>query len=233
MLTSSLTVPWFLAAKKNPGSVELYIIGDSPEEVLPTLLNELNRLSLYQVKNFAFIQEHPRQKAVELVFQNMGWKSSTPGKAELIVGFTLLHTPARPSFTLIQDGRIRDLRSAKLYALWQQMQTWPAVRTLTTLTVNASFPQPQPGNTVAVRVGGQVIERLPLSRNIRRSLDTGSGRLTFLVDNGRVRVEESTCRHRVCVASSPVSLAGERIICAPNHFILEVEGRHWLDIIVG
>lgn len=233
MLTTSLTAPWFLAAKKNFPSVELYLISDTPEEILPLLFPELNQLGLYRGKRFAFSQEHPRQKAVELALKTRGLNLASLEKADLRIGFALLHVAARPSFTLIQDGRIRDLRSARLYSLWQQMQSLPAVRSLTVLTGNVSFPAPQPGHTVAVRLGGQIIERLPLNRNIRRSVETGSGRVVLFVENGHVRVADSTCRHQVCVASPAISLAGERIICAPNQCIVEVEGRRWVDTIVG
>lgn len=233
MLTTSLTAPWFLAAKKSSTAVELYLISDTPEEILPRLLLGLNQLGFFQGKNFALSQAHPRQEALTLTLKAQGWRLSSPEKAELRVGFGLLHAAARPSFTLIQDGRIRDLRSASLYSLWKQMQSLPPVRVLTTLTANARFPSPEPGQTVAVRVRGQVVERLPLARNIRRTIDTGSGRISFFVENGHVRVADSTCRHQVCVASAAISSAGERIICAPNQFIVEVEGRRWVDTIIG
>lgn len=233
MLTTSLTAPWFLAAKKNSPSIELYLISDTPEETLPLLLPELNQSGLYQGKNFAFSQGHPREKAVELALKTLGWNLAPLNKADLRIGFALLNVASRPSFTLIKDGRIRDLRSARLYSLWQQMQSLPAVRSLTVLTGNISFPAPQPGHTVAVRLRGQVIERLPLNRNIRRSIETGSGRVVFLVENGHVRVADSTCRHQVCVASPAIYLAGERIICAPNQCIVEVEGRRQVDTIIG
>ncbi len=31
----------------------------------------------------------------------------------------------------------------------------------------------------------------------------------------------------------PVFLAGERIICAPNHFLLEIHGSHSIDTVIG
>ena len=46
-------------------------------------------------------------------------------------------------------------------------------------------------------------------------------------------VDQSCCRNKICVATAPVALAGERIICAPNHFLLEIEGTPFVDTVIG
>jgi hypothetical protein len=233
VLTTSLAAPLLIGQKMGQPTLGLYLISASPQKELPTLLDELNNLRLLRGRRFAFASAHPQQAALQAVLEARGWKEASPNKAELLINFAYLQQPARPSFTLIQDGRIRDLRSSRLYSLWQKMQAQPAVASLTVFSLLAAFVSPRPAKTLIARVRGEVIERLPLQRPTRRTVDTGSGRITFIVDAGQVKVVESTCRHRVCVASAAISLAGERIICAPNHFLLELEGDTWLDAVIG
>ncbi len=113
------------------------------------------------------------------------------------------------------------------------MQSRPETKSLTIASLTASFSSLQPGKNIAVRVEGKVIERMSLDQPVRRLFDTGFGRVILRAEEGQAWIEDSTCRHRICLGSSPIKFVGERIICAPNHFLVEIEARSWLDAVVG
>jgi hypothetical protein len=48
-----------------------------------------------------------------------------------------------------------------------------------------------------------------------------------------MRVVESPCRHQICRCTPPILVPGERIICAPNHLFLEIQGAPGLDTVIG
>jgi len=89
--------------------------------------------------------------------------------------------------------------------------------------------EPRPGALALDRVlvgeterGGQA--RLAL-HGARRRLDLAgpTGRLTVAVDDGGVRVVESSCRHATCRRQGAIARPGELIACAPNRVVLRIE----------
>jgi hypothetical protein len=233
VLATSLVSPIIINQKRGQAHSELFLLSDEPHKDLPLLLGELERLNFYVGRKIGFTGPHPRQKELALSLKDKGMNIVPERKAEVVLNFVYLAAPARPSFTLVQEGRIRDLRSSRLFALWKQMQARPETRSLTILSLTPSFLSLQKGKNLAVRIDGKVVERLPLAQSVRRTIDTGFGRVVFAVENGQAWVEDSTCRNHICRASSPVKFAGERIICAPNHFLIEIEGRSGLDAVIG
>lgn len=233
LLASSFVSPFILNQKFEYPNWELYLLSDQPHRDLPPLLSELKRLNIFPGRGFAFSDFHPQQNELASLLTKEGLILTSDKKAEIKINFLHLLNPASASFTFIHEGRIRDLRSAHLYSLWERMQARPKTNSLTRLSSVPSSLALQPGKNLLVRVEGKVIEKLPLDQSIRRTIDTGFGRVTFQVRDGRAWVEDSTCRHKVCLSSLPIKYPHERIICAPNHFLIEVEGRSWLDTLIG
>jgi len=233
VLATSLISPIIINQKSGQPHSELFLISDEPHKDLPFLLSELERLNLHVGRKIGFTGPHPQLKELASSLKDKGMNLVPERKAEIVINFVYLAAPARPSFTLVQDGRIRDLRSSRLFALWKQMQARPETRSLTILALAPYLPSLQKGKNLAIRVDGKVVERLPLAQSVRRTIDTGFGRVIFTVENGQAWVENSTCRNHICRASSPIKFAGERIICAPNHFLMEIEGRSGLDAVIG
>lgn len=233
IVATSLISPFILNQKIGHHQSELFLISEEPHKDLFSLLAELNRLNLFSGQKFYVADSHPHQKEILLFLKNQGLLLVPEKKAEIIINFVHLLDPARPSFTLVQEGKIRDLRSSKLYSLWQQMQSRPKTKSLTIASLTPSYPPFQLGKILAVRIEGKVMERLPLAQPVRRLIDTGFGRVILRIEGSRAWVEDSTCRNRICLASSPIKFIGERIICAPNHLVVEIEGRSWLDAVVG
>ncbi|MFW5786128.1 MAG: NusG domain II-containing protein [bacterium] len=50
------------------------------------------------------------------------------------------------------------------------------------------------------------------------------GRTHVEIHEGRVRVTDSPCREKICVASGWASRSGEWIACLPNRIFIRVEG---------
>jgi hypothetical protein len=44
------------------------------------------------------------------------------------------------------------------------------------------------------------------------------------IEDGRIRVTESPCREKICIAAGWASSAGEWIACLPNRVFIRVEG---------
>ncbi len=233
IVTTSVISPFILNQKIVQPSTELFLISEEPHVDLPILITELSRLNLFSGQKFFIASSHPKQQEMALFLKNQGFALAPEKKAEIFIKFVHLLNSARPSFTLVQEGKIRDLRSSRLFSLWKKMQARPETKSLTIASMTPSFVYLQSGKVLAIRIGGRVIERLSLDQSIRRIINTGLGRVILRIEGGQVFVEDSTCPHKICVASSPIKFVGERIICAPNHFLVEIEGRNWLDAVIG
>lgn len=138
-----------------------------------------------------------------------------------------------PSFTATLNGRVIDLRRPGLASLWQDMQRENASRRLTVVEWGGPGRPDKQGAEAVVRIDGFIIDRLPLRSNIRRVYPVRGGCITVRTGQGAVRVEDSPCRQKICASSPPISAAGERIICAPARFIIEIPGRGAWDTTTG
>lgn len=76
---------------------------------------------------------------------------------------------------------------------------------------------------VHVRSGAQ--ERLyDLSVDRVISVEGTLGLTTIEIQDGKVRVTESACRNKICIAAGWQSSPGEWIICLPNNIFVLIEG---------
>jgi len=103
------------------------------------------------------------------------------------------------------------------------------------LTIAAFAERPSPlkgGHSISLYKDGYPIEQRPLKGSWTRQISTKQGPITVRMHDGQAWIAESSCRHKICVSTPPISMAGERIICAPNHFLLEIQGR-MVDTVIG
>lgn len=47
---------------------------------------------------------------------------------------------------------------------------------------------------------------------------------TVIIKNGQVWVEEANCKNQICVKTSKIQYANERIVCLPHQLIISIEG---------
>ncbi len=92
------------------------------------------------------------------------------------------------------------------------------------LSVWALWPK-EAGNTLTVTVDGETVVTEPLTRDGVYPVEGyGAFSLTVMVEDGQVRVEDSTCPDLICQNHAPISRTGEQIICLPGRVVVSVSG---------
>ncbi len=235
VILTPLLTPLLLAATKGKRGCELYLIADNPEEFFPLILEELHDYVANCGHRFSFLNSHPKENELRRILSHRGLThAQEPFQADMTLSFSLLHKKNLPSFTLIKEGKIWDIRSRQLYSLWRKMNKdhMPS-SCLTVASFKSRQSRPFSGEYVSVYKDGGKEEMISLEENITRSYRTRGGKITLRVEDRKTWILESPCRHKICLSSPPVSLAGERIICAPNHFLLEIQGSRYIDTSIG
>jgi hypothetical protein len=235
MLATPVLTPIILSSKKTRNDLELFLISEEPQMFLPLLLQQIQEYSPNEGPTFTFLNPHPRENGLKKILSEKGWRFvQEPTTAHLTLSFSHLLNKALPSFTLVRKGRIWDIRSQKFYSLWQEMNgNHEPSSCLTIATFTKTTPVQNAGQFVSMYRNGQKIRTISLEKNMGQSFKTRGGRITAQIENGKVWVTESSCRHKICLYSPPVSLPGERIICAPGQFLLKIERSSSIDTVIG
>ncbi len=76
------------------------------------------------------------------------------------------------------------------------------------------------GDRVRVTVDGALYGEFPLDEERRITL--GGGTNTFVIENGRVKMEEADCPDKICIRQGWISHTSECITCLPNRVVLEI-----------
>lgn len=76
-----------------------------------------------------------------------------------------------------------------------------------------------------VTVNGEVYALLPLDEEGTFELNLGKDRMVIEYGGGRVRVAESTCPNRVCVATGWISRPREAVACVPFQVLITITGQ--------
>lgn len=81
------------------------------------------------------------------------------------------------------------------------------------------------GSFCVVKVNGVQRAQYPLEKDGSYTVTGYRGtQLTFSVKDGSVKMENSDCPDKICMAHRPISRAGECIVCLPNRVVLEIAG---------
>lgn len=234
ILGTPLLTPLLLASQKATHNTELFLISDQPQLYLYPLLKKLQGSSNPSQKTFVFLNPHPKHDDLKHLLMHRGWSPvQNPAFADITISSSLLLHKTYPSFSLVKNGKIWDIRSWKLDSLWQSMNKTGSLATLLTVAaLPGKLPPLKKGDTISLFKDGYPIEQLPFKGSWSRRIPTKHGPITVRMHEGQAWIAESSCRHKICVSTPPVSKAGERIICAPNHFLLEIQGRE-VDTVIG
>ena len=85
------------------------------------------------------------------------------------------------------------------------------------------IPRPS-GSTVQVTVDGSLLLTAPLHTDAQIPIAGTSGFSTVLIiENGKARVESSTCPDLICQHHAPISTAGDPIVCLPGKIVISVQ----------
>jgi hypothetical protein len=229
-----LLTPFVLSAQSSKNEV-LYLIDNNPESILPPLLEEMEKWGLVSGHRYAFRDEHPRRGALCQVLKKNGWMPvSSLENACLVFSFRPLKDSVPPSFTLVRSGKIWDIRSSHLYSLWKERNRHHALSSCLSILSFQANPSILPrGEAVRIYRNGEMIEELSLKKDQERTFSFPHGYVSVRIRGGKIWVPHSSCPQKICCSALPVSFSGERIVCAPNHFFLEVSGPKLVDTIIG
>lgn len=64
----------------------------------------------------------------------------------------------------------------------------------------------------------------PLNEDREIDIEGPLGHTHVVIEDGSVRVTESPCREKICIAAGAVSRADEWVACLPNRVFLRVQG---------
>ncbi len=234
LLSAPILTPLLLASQTRESDREVYLISDTPHTYLPLLIKELFRTWKSVPGTFSICDPSPYTNKLNHALARSGWQFvphlSDP---DLKISFQTLHQPASPSFTLVRDGKIWDVRSWGLRSLWQEMTQNKAYSSVLTIaSLKREGPRRSAAEIVTVYMNGHRRETFSLKENSRRSYPAQTGLITVHITKGSARIAASSCRHKICLYSPPITLSGERIICAPNHFLIEAQG-NTVDTAIG
>jgi len=235
LLAAPALTPVLLASQRHHAAGELYLIADDPHNHLPSILTELTPSLPLDEKTFTFSQAHPLGDVIQRSLERSGWRRVSGSKpAAMTLSFRAMHGRARPSFSLVRNGRVWDVRTRRLMALWENMNRKPEAATvLTTAAFHRREVSSARGGPLILTRDGARLARIPLDQDSRRTFRGGRGSFTVEVADHRAWIAEASCRHKICMYSPPISLPGERIICAPNRVLLEVSGPGGVDTVIG
>lgn len=225
----------FLLGSQSSANDALFLISDSPETYLPSILEELRAQNKAYGRSYAVLNTHPQKTALSQALRASGWTKVSPlQKVDLTLSFRPLQHPQPPSFTLVRAGKILDVRTKELFSFWREMnEKHPRSSCLTIATLQTRQPGSSPGTFVRIYHNGQVVEEVSLKKDRVQTFWAERGKVTVKIEQGKVFVPSSSCRHKICCSVPPASFSGDRIVCAPNHFLLEVQGPGSIDTIIG
>ncbi len=219
--------------------LEFKIITAKPVESLVLLLNQLKNsgeknISLYGVNGEALnILKYVLNRTKSGIYKggsNSLWNSSLMAVLEVKrVAYT------KPGFTMLSDNRILDPRTGAFSNIAGKIYSEDKADYEITLKISsiADKTVKKPGTKAKILINGRTKGFINLSKNEKLSFSTNLGKIKIVSESGKVRVEESSCKHKICMHRGAISNGGEKLICAPQKVIVEVVGKSIVDSIVG
>ncbi len=234
IFAAPLMAPFLLGSQPHPND-ELFLVHDRPTACLPELLKKLRALYPALGRTFSISNTYPQKLSLSQALKAGGWtQASSHRKAAVFISFRPLQQPTPPSFTLVRAGKIWDVRKKGLFSFWQEMnKKHPPSSCLTIATLQPKSLSRSQGKFVRFFHNGRVVEEVSLHKDRVQTFRSEKGIVTVKIERGNAVVSSSSCHHKICCSVPPASFSGDRIVCAPNHFLLEVEGVGSTDTIIG
>jgi hypothetical protein len=227
--------PYLNVSTQTKRGFDLQLISSYPHKLILPILEEFKSSIPFSRKNFAFLNPCPQERELKKALSQDRWSYvSYPSQADLVFNFLHLLKPAPSSFTLLKNDEVRDIRRKNLLSIWKEISGTHQPSSLLTV---ASFSKKRHrfplGERASVYIDGMRAESLQLNKSYSKIFRTRRGNIEVVIENEMAKVVNSSCRHKICLNTPPASVEGDRIICAPNHFLLEIESRHSVDTIIG
>lgn len=85
------------------------------------------------------------------------------------------------------------------------------------------------GNTVIIESNGKEYASYSLNDDRKVLIENGNNSNLVVIKDGRVSIEESTCKNQICVNHASIDSEGETIVCLPNKLVVSIEGSGGAD----
>ncbi|CDZ74430.1 putative membrane protein [Peptoniphilus sp. ING2-D1G] len=88
------------------------------------------------------------------------------------------------------------------------------------------------GDTVAVYVDSQRVAQYNLKVDDGKIIDINSkyGKNKIKIEEGKVKMVDSTCKDKVCMHMKAIDANNETIICLPNRLVVKIESESSQDV---
>lgn len=116
-------------------------------------------------------------------------------------------------------------RRYKLFRSWDVILVIMLI-TLVALTLYFSL-SPKRGERAEIYHNGELYQTVYLSEDRIISID----HVEIVIENGTIRVAESDCPDKICVAHGAISKKGQTIVCAPNRIVIKIVGKGEVEAI--
>ncbi|MFW6129099.1 MAG: NusG domain II-containing protein [Candidatus Aminicenantaceae bacterium] len=234
LLVTPALFPFLFASKSQNHSFDLFIISEKPSSILIKLLEGLKVYGMNPGKNFSFLNKHPKEKFLIKTLSGKGLKLTQKNQgADFNLSFSRLQRSCFPSFSLVKEGNLLDIRSRDLYSLWKKMSKSQPSSMVTVATFQSNYKSLNPGKTASVFINGEMTEKISLYNNAVKTYHLKNGTINVVVSERKAWISDSCCPQKICLYSTPISLEGERIICAPNHFLIQIDSSSLIDTVIG
>lgn len=80
------------------------------------------------------------------------------------------------------------------------------------------------GKNVQIRVSGEVVATLPLSKNTTYEIQGMGGTNLLVIQEGEAWIEQASCPDGLCVKTGHIRQSGQSVICLPNRVVVEIVG---------
>lgn len=83
----------------------------------------------------------------------------------------------------------------------------------------------QSGATVEISVDGEPYASYPLSENRDVTIKKGERQNVVRIRDGKVWMEEASCKNQVCVEEGAISQTSQTIVCLPNRVVVRISAQ--------
>lgn len=77
---------------------------------------------------------------------------------------------------------------------------------------------------VQITVDNTIYGSYPLDENQQITVEQDNHTNIVSIEDGTVRIAESTCKNQICVSNGSIEVVGQQIVCLPNRVVVEIIG---------